>query len=114
MAGLEWAHAVAAIAGAVIGAVSAIFMGGVRFGRMESRLKLHFQTAIAGCEKQIEAKVEEARKSFDETLKGLRQKINDVELDAEKRFLQKEEFNDFRQEYREDMRELKQLVQKGS
>jgi hypothetical protein len=32
----------------------------------------------------------------------LRQKINDVELDSERRFLPKQEFHDFREEYREN------------
>lgn len=47
---------------------------------------------------------------FGETLKGLRQKINDVELDTERRFVAKDDFNDFREEYREDMRDLKKKI----
>lgn len=111
MVDLEWAHALAAIGGAAAGAAGGIFAGGWRLGRIEGRLKEHFQEAIAMSERRIEDKVEEARESFDETLKGLRQKINDVELQSEKRYLPKDEFNDFRAEYREDMRDLKQLVQ---
>lgn len=102
MAGLEWAHAVAAILGAMFGAVGSIFTGGWRLGRIESRLKLHFQQAINESEKRIEDKVDSATGAFDETLKGLRQKINDVELDTERRFLLKGDFNDFREEYREN------------
>jgi hypothetical protein len=106
----EWLHAV--VAGALVGAASGIFAGGWRLGRIEGRLKLNFQEAIAVSEKRIEEKVDEARKSFDETLKGLRQKINDVELDSERRFLPKDDFNDFRDEYREDMRDLKDMIRK--
>lgn len=73
-------------------------------------MNLALQEAVSMSEKQIESKIEEARQSFDETLKGLRQKINDVELDAERRFLLKNDFNDFREEYREDIRDLKALV----
>jgi len=111
MAGLEWAHAIAAILGVLFGAAGGIFAGGWRLGRIEGRLKLNFQEAITVSEKRIEDKVDEARVSFDETLKGLRQKINDVELNAERRFLPKDDFYDFRDEYREDMRDLKQLIQ---
>lgn len=110
---LEWGHAFAAIVGALFGAISSIFTGGWRLGRIEPRLKLHFEQAISESEKRIEEKVDQARDAFDETLKGLRQKINDVELNSEKRFLPKEEFNDFRQEYREDMRDLKALISQG-
>ena len=106
MAGLEWAHAAAAIIGAMFGAAASIFTGGWRLGRIESRLKLHFQEAINESEKRIEEKVERAGSNFDETLKGLRQKINDVELDTERRFLLKDSFDDFREEYREDIRRI--------
>lgn len=111
MADLEWAHAIAAMVGAGLGVVSGIFTAGWRAGRIEARLKLSFQEAISVSEKRIEDKVDQATSSFDETLKGLRQKINDVELDAEKRFLLKGDFNDFREEYRDDMRDLKQMIQ---
>ena len=102
----EWAHAVAAIIGAIFGAVGGIFVGGYRVGQIEGALQL----SIAAGEKRIEAKLEEGVHDFDETLKGLRQKINDVELDTERRFLQKGEFDDFRKEYREDIREMKSLL----
>jgi hypothetical protein len=110
MPGLEWLHAITAALGALFGVVAGIFSGGWRLGRIEGRLKLHFQEAIDVREKRIEEKLDEARGSFDETLKGLRQKINDVELHAERRFLPKDDFNDFREEYREDMRDLKALI----
>lgn len=103
---LEWAHAVVAVLGAVAGAASGIFAGGWRLGRIESRLKLSFQQAITDSEKRLEAKVDEERHAFDETLRALRQKINDVEMGAEKRFLQKEDFAEFRQEYRDDMKRI--------
>lgn len=110
MGSLEWAHAIAAVVGMLLGAAGGIFAGGRWVGRIEGRLKLNFQEAIAVSEKRIEERVDLAREAFDETLKGLRQKINDVELDAERRFLLKNDFNDFREEYREDMRDLKALV----
>lgn len=110
MVELEWAHAIAAILGAIGGASAGIFAAGRWVGKIEPRLKLHVQNAVIEGEKRIEDKVDEARESFDETLRALRQKINDVELDTEKRFLPKGEFNDFREEYREDMRDLKNLI----
>ena len=71
---------------------------------------LSFRTAISESETKIEEKVDLARESFDETLKGLRQKINDVELNSERSFVAKGDFDDFRKEYREDMRDLKSSI----
>ena len=53
-----------------------------------------------------EALVEQFKESFS----GLRQKINDVELDAQKTFVNKDDFKEFREEYRDDMRDLKALI----
>src|SRR5690242_17030796 len=100
---LEWAQPATALLGALVGAIGGIFGAGWRLGRIESRLELKFQKALDDSEQRIEAKVDEAQQSFDETLKGIRQKINDVELDSARRFLPKEDFNDFREEYREDI-----------
>lgn len=107
---LQWAQAIAALIGALIGAAGGIFAAGRLLGRIESRLELKFKSAVDESEKRLEEKVIESTQAFDETLKGLRQKINDVELDAERRFLPKEEFVDFRAEYREDIRDLKALI----
>jgi hypothetical protein len=107
---LEWAHAFAVILGALLGAGATIFYCGRWVGRVEERLKTNFRKAIEESEKKIEERVVLAQTSFDETLKGFRQKINDVELDTERRFLQKGEFDDFRKEYREDMRDLKAMI----
>ena len=106
----EWAHLIIAALGALCGAGGAIFVGGWRAGRAEGRLMLSFQTAISESETKIEEKVDLARESFDETLKGLRQKINDVELNSERSFVAKGDFDDFRKEYREDMRDLKSSI----
>lgn len=106
MVELEWAHFIAGLVGALGGAAGGIFAGGWRLGRVVEGLKLAFKKDIDDSKEEIEEKLEQARTGFDETLKGLRQKINDVELDAERRFLQKDEFNDFRQEYRQDMQRI--------
>ena len=107
---IQWMHAAAGILGALCGAIGGIFVGGYRVGKIEGKLTL----SIAESEKRIEDKVDIATAAFDETLKGLRQKINDVEKDALLRYLPKEEFNDFRGEYREDIRELKALIRNGN
>ena len=104
--GADWANVIVAALGIAFGGVGGIFTGGLRLGRIEGRLQMQ----ISESEKRIEEKVELARQSFDETLKGLRQKINDVELNSERSFVAKGDFDDFRKEYREDMRDLKASI----
>lgn len=106
----QWAEAGAAVLGLGLGVGSGLFMGGWRFGRIEGRLKLHFQQAIEESERRIEEKMTEATKAFDETLRAMRQKMvdtdNDVveaKLEAERRFLLKDDFHGFREENRQDM-----------
>lgn len=106
---MEWVHAVAAIIAVLLSSAGTIFACGRWVGRSEERLK----TEIAEARIEIEDKVDSATKAFDETLKGLRQKINDVELHAERRFLPRDDFNEFRDEYREDMRDLKAMIRNG-
>jgi len=109
MIDLGWMHAVVGILGAGAGAVGGIFVGGYRVGKTEGRLALSIKTSEIKMEEKLEATV----RDFGETLLGIRQKINDVELDTERRFLQKGEFDDFRKEYREDMRDLKFMIKKN-
>lgn len=110
MTALPWIQPLSALFGAAVGAAGGIFAGGYRLGRIEARLEMQFRGAVDASEKSIEKNVRTSQTAFDETLKALRQKINDVELDAERRFLLKDDFNDFREEYREDMRDLKGLI----
>lgn len=123
----DWAHAVTATIGAAVGAATSIFTAGLRKGRSEGRseeqVKSHVEQSISAAEKRLEMKVDEARRAFDETLRGLREQINkvdkrmsDSELDAERRFLPREDFTDFVKEYREDRKEqrddMKRLLDK--
>jgi hypothetical protein len=106
MMNLEWAHVIIGAVSAIAGGAAGLIAGVWRVARIEGSLKLQFRKDLEMSERRIETKVDEARGSFDETLKGLRQKINDVELDTERRFLPKESFDDFREEYRGDIRRV--------
>src|SRR5262245_23292685 len=110
MADWEWIHAALGVGGFAMGVGSTVFACGRWVGRAEERLKSEFKTALTESEKRIEEKVDEARTAFDETLRGLRQKVNDVEKDVVAKYLPREEFTDFRKEYREDMREIKASI----
>lgn len=47
---------------------------------------------------------------FKESFEGIRRQHDDHKLDVERRFLPKEDFREFREEYREDMREIKASI----
>jgi hypothetical protein len=61
---------------------------------------------VSEAEHGIESKVETALQQMGETMRGVREKINSVELDSERRFMPKGNFDDFRKEYREDMKRI--------
>jgi hypothetical protein len=106
----EWLHLAIALVSVFAGALGGLAAVVWRIARIEGRMKLCFKTDLSECEKRFAQKVEKATEAFDETLKGLRQKINDVELETVRGFVAKGDFDDFRAEYREDMRDLKNSI----
>lgn len=106
----EWLHLAIAVIALLAGGLGGLVARVWQVAQIEGRLKLHIKTCISDCEKRFEEKVARATDAFDETLKALRQKINDVELDMVKHFVAKGDFDDFRAEYREDMRDLKNSI----
>lgn len=47
---------------------------------------------------------------FKESFEGIRRQHDEHKLDVEKRFLPKDDFKDFREEYREDIRDIKASI----
>lgn len=47
---------------------------------------------------------------FKESFEGIRRQHDDHKLDVERRFMLKDDFKDFRDEYREDMRDIKTAI----
>lgn len=114
-------HAASALGGAVFGALSAVGAWVYRAGGMIPSLRKEFTESIIAAEKRVEMKIDEGEKrseekidqmadNFRESFSGMRQKINDVELEAVRLFVAKPDFDDFRKEYREDMRDLKKNI----
>ena len=102
----EWIKAIAPFLSGAVGILVGIWHAGKKSGKEEA-------DHDARLNERLEAQVKRATNDFDETLRGLRQKINDVELYSAKTYLEKEEFTDFRKEYREDMTEIKKLIRNG-
>jgi len=118
---VEWIHVVLIVTGWVIGAAVGLVAGTWKLAstvsKIEKEIRKDFSDResklyekIAGAIADREARLGELANQFDETLKGLRQKINDVELSTTKNFVARGEFDDFRSEYREDMRDIKKGI----
>lgn len=103
----DWLNGVFGAVGAMIGAGIALATSVWRIARIDSEIRKDLTQEFAEAMQELGLKVEKAGHEFDETLRGLREKINSVELDAYKNFVAKSDFDDFRREYREDMRDLK-------
>lgn len=104
---VEVIHVAIALGSALFGGVGGLVAGVWRVARVHTDLRREITKEISEAMKALEEKVDHTVTQFDETLKGLRQKINDVELDTARSYVVREDFDDFRKEYREDMRDLK-------
>lgn len=110
MFSLEWAHVIFAGAGVIVGGVSGLVAGVWRVAHIEQDIRKDCSQEIAEATHELGEQVRDLAGQFDETLKGLRQKINDVELETVRGFVAKGDFDDFRTEYREDMRDIKSSI----
>lgn len=61
-------------------------------------------------EKSSEARMNLLVEQFTESFAGIRRQIDEHRFYTERDFLRKEDFKDFREEYREDMREIKESI----
>lgn len=124
-AGFDWGHALSALGGGLVTAAGAAIGWIYKAGAREPTLKADLQKSLADAEQRVEEKIAESQREsetkleslvtqFHEAFSGMRQKINDVELNAQKSFVAKGDFDDFRKEYREDMRDLKNLLSRKS
>lgn len=116
-AGFDWWHGVIGLFGGLVGAASGFVAGVWRLARIEPNMKAEFEVNMNAAEQRVEKKIEEAEQrcetkvdglavQYHEAFSGIRQKINDVELNTERRFLSA----DFRQEHREDMKRIMQRL----
>lgn len=66
--------------------------------------------ALARHEKASEDRLDLLVDQFQESFNGLRRQIDGDRLHTEREFMRKEDFRSFREEYREDMREIKSKI----
>jgi hypothetical protein len=74
-------------------------------GKIEAH-KTETRTAMAAIERAAGARNELLVEQFKESFDGIRRQIDEVRLSTEKEFLRKDDFREFREEYREDQRRI--------
>jgi hypothetical protein len=121
MAGEDWIEIAIKAGIALAGGVSGLFIGVYRWGRSSgkaetaadtkiSALREEMRTAMASHAMSSDARTDLLVEQFKESFEGIRRQHDDHKLDVERRFLLKDDFKDFREEYREDMRDIKTAI----
>ncbi len=80
---------------------------------MEPNLRADFQTSINAAEQRVEQKVEEMTGHFHEYFEGIRRQQDEMKLSMEKEFVRKDDFKEFREEWREAVRDLKSMIKQS-
>jgi len=122
---MEWGKLAIEVGISLVSGISGLIVGAWRWGRSsaeaEQAVKEDYDTKISALRDETRtAMVSHVQKSdarndllveqFKESFEGIRRQIDDHRLHTETRFLPKDDFRDFREEYREDMRELKAAI----
>ena len=108
---------VAALGGAILGAITAVWKLGrysanaensvdKRISALREEMRIDMAAHAKTADSSRELLVEQFKESFD----GMRRQIDEHRYYTEKDFLKKEDFKDFRDEYREDMRDIKTAI----
>ncbi len=80
------------------------------YTKMVGDLREEVRTAMTAFAKDANNRNDALVDQFKESFDGIRRQIDEHRFYTEKEFLKKEDFRDFRDEYREDMRDLKASI----
>lgn len=121
MADWNWEHAAVEAGISLLSGVGGLLLGVWRWGRNSAeheqtikddynakidKLRDDMNASHQAYEKSATARNDLLVEQFKESFDGIRRQIDDNKLDTEKHFLRKEDFGDFRKEYREDIRAI--------
>lgn len=125
MAEIEWGKIAAEAGISLLSGLSGLVFGAWKWGRSSARaeqaVKDDYNAKINAVDEKARADMAAyAQKTdagndllvsqFKESFEGIRRQHDEHKLDIEKRFMLKDDFRDFREEYREDMRDLKASI----
>lgn len=125
MAGGEWADIAIKTGISFASGLGGLLIGVWKWGRSSAKaehaVKHDYTSMIAAHREEVrismaahaqkaDARTDLLVEQFKESFEGIRRQHDDHKLDVEKRFMLKDDFKDFREEYREDIRELKASI----
>mgnify|MGYP001610691076 CR=1 FL=1 len=119
---IDWPHVAFQAVTSMVSALGGILVGVWRWGRRSAEkeqemrddyeaqidsLSDELKSALSTSEKAGQARLEMLIGQFKESFEGIRRQFDDHRLATEKDFLRKDDFKEFREEFRQDMRDLK-------
>lgn len=121
-ADVDWPRIAFEATASLVSAVGGLLVGAWQYGRRSAKrehaikddyqaqieaVHMELSTAMHGIEQENAERLRMLVDQFQEAFAGLRRQIDDSRLHTETNFLRKDAFREFRDEYREDMRDLK-------
>lgn len=107
---IDWGRAAMEAAASAASGLVGLVIGAYRFGRSgakaETKLRDEVLAMIRKQEQEADARQDLLVGQFRETLEGIRRQIDELRYYSEKRYMLKEDFTEFRTEYREDTRRM--------
>ena len=125
MAETDWARLGLETNASLLSGVGGLIVGAWKWGRnsvrAEHAIKDDYNSKIRALREEVRTSMaSQAQKSadendllvsqFKESFEGMRRQIDEHRFYTEKDFVKKEDFRDFREEYRDDMRDLKVAI----
>jgi hypothetical protein len=125
MAGGEWIDIAIKAGISLVSGLGGLILGAWKWGRSSAKaeqavkddydekisgLREEMRSAMKSHEQRSEDRTDLLVEQFKESFDGIRRQIDDHRLHTETRFLPKDDFRDFREEYRDDMRDLKKSI----
>lgn len=121
MAGGEWVDVSIKAGISLVSGLGGLLIGVWRWGRSSALAEQSVANQIAALREEVRnemathiKKMDDSRETlvdqFKESFDGMRRQIDEHRYYTEKDFLKKEDFKDFREEYREDMRDIKTAI----
>jgi hypothetical protein len=117
----DWPRLFLEAAGTALSGLIGLLVGIWRWGRQsalrEVRVRNDYtqrieemKASMAAAEKAYEARLDQLVEQFREAFAGIRRQLDNERLHLVENFVRKDDFREFREEYRTDMRDIKRSI----